>query len=129
MRSLTVADVVFIHDDLVARYGGVGGIRDNGLLESAVFRCQATFGGDDLYPTVFDKAAALFHAIIFDHPFVDGNKRTAIGSAAIFLDLNGWVLVASKEDLVAFPLLTEKERPGLDLIAEWFRAHAVKKSR
>lgn len=122
----TLAEVVFAHDDLIAKFGGSLGIRDDGLLESAVFRCQATFGGADLYQTIFDKAAAIFHSIIFDHPFIDGNKRTAVTSATILLERNGWRLIASQDEVVAFPLAVEKTRPEIAEIAAWLRKHSRK---
>lgn len=120
----TLAEVVFAHDSLIAKFGGSLGIRDDGLLESAVFRCQATFGGADLYQTIFDKAAAILHSVLFDHPFVDGNKRTAVTSAATLLEKNGWKLTASQDELVAFPLAVEKTRPEISEIASWLRKHS-----
>ncbi len=126
MHYLTLDEVIFLHDDFILTYGGSSGIRDFGLLESAIFRSQASFGGTDLYPTIFDKAAALLHGILFNHPFVDGNKRTAIGAAAAFLAKNGWSLKAKLEEVVAFPLAIEKTRPDIDTIALWLKEHSKK---
>lgn len=122
----TLSEVIFAHDDLIGKYGGALGIRDDGLLESAVFRCQATFGGVDLYRTIFEKAAAILHSVIFDHPFVDGNKRTAVTSAAMVLEKNGWRLVASQDELMSFPLAVEKARPEISEIADWLKRHSQK---
>lgn len=126
MRHISLDDVIFIHDDMIRTYGGSLGVRDFRLLESAVFRGQASFGGKDLYPTIFDKAAAMLHSILFNHPFVDGNKRTAIGSAAAFLAKNAWSLNVTLEELVAFPLAVEKTRPDIETIAAWLKEHAKK---
>lgn len=127
IKYLTVNEVVSIHDHFVKKYGGALGIRDDGLLESAVFRCQASFGGNDLYETIFDKAAAIFHSMIFDHPFVDGNKRAAIMSASSFLVRNGYNFAATDKELCGFPLIVEKTRPEISQIAKWFKKHCKKK--
>lgn len=129
MRGVTyiTLDVVLaIHDDMIARYGGSFGIRDLGLIQSAIARPQASFGGEDLYPTIIDKAAALFHSLIFNHPFVDGNKRTAIGTTARFLHINGYELVATKGEVVDFPLRVENKHLSTEEIASWLSKHALK---
>lgn len=124
---LSVDEVLKVHDSLIVRFGGRGGVRDDNLLESAVFRNQASFGGSDLYETIFDKAAAMFHSIIFDHPFVDGNKRSAITCASTFLITNGWDFLASLDELVAFPLAVEQTRPEILEVANWFKKHCQKR--
>ncbi|HUM70888.1 MAG TPA: type II toxin-antitoxin system death-on-curing family toxin, partial [Chloroflexota bacterium] len=86
---LTAQQVLFIHARLIATTGGEHGVRDIGLLESAVARPQATFDGVELYPDLFHKAAALMESLAQNHPFVDGNKRTAITATAMFLRRNG----------------------------------------
>lgn len=126
MNYLSVSDVILIHDTYVKMFGGRLGTRDDNLLDSAVFRCQTSFGGEDLYPTVFEKAAALFHSLIFDHPFVDGNKRTALFSADRFLFLNGYEFIASNNDAEKFPLFVEQTRPEISEIASWFKKHCKK---
>lgn len=85
MNYLTTAQVLFIHARLVAETGGTPGIRDLGLLEAAVARPQAPFDGEDLYPDLATKAAALMASLVGNHPFVDGSKRAGITDAAIFL--------------------------------------------
>jgi death-on-curing protein len=116
---ITLDTVLAIHDDLVTKYGGSHGIRDLGLIQSAIARPQSSFGGDDLYPNVFDKAAALFHSLMFNHAFIDGNKRTTIVSASRFLSLNGFELDVSQEDFVAFPLLVENKHLSIEKISKW----------
>ena len=99
------------------------------LLESAVFRPQASFGGKDLYPTVFDKAASLFYGILFNHPFVDGNKRSALGCTAAFLAKNDYHFTATIEEMVAFPLAVEKMRPDQAEIAQWLKEHTKRRKK
>jgi death-on-curing protein len=86
---LNVDDVEEIHAESLARFGGSHGIRDRALLESAVATPQAGFGDEYLHPTLFDMAAAYAFHIAQNQPFVDGNKRAALGAALVFLDLNG----------------------------------------
>ncbi len=125
-KYLTVNEIVSIHDHYVKKFGGSLGIRDDGLLESAVFRCQTSFGGNDLYETIFDKAAAIFHSMIFDHPFIDGNKRAAIMSAISLLVRNSHDFKATDEEIEDFPLVAEKTRPEISEIASWFKKHSKK---
>lgn len=127
-KYLAVNEVVAIHNHYVKKFGGALGIRDDGLLESAVFRCQTSYDGNDLYATIFDKAAAIFHSTIFDHPFVDGNKRTAIMSAISLLVRNGHTFKVTDDELAAFPLAVEKTRPEISEIASWFKKHSKKNS-
>lgn len=86
---LTLAEVLAIHQDQIERYGGTHGVRDMGLLESAVAMPQATFGGTYLHDSLFEKAAAYAYHIAENQPFLDGNKRAALASALLFLDMNG----------------------------------------
>ncbi len=86
MRYLSAEQVLFIHARVIDETGGAHDVRDIGLLQSAVARPKATFGGKDLYADVLSKAAALVESLARNHPFVDGNKRTAIISTGIFLE-------------------------------------------
>jgi death-on-curing protein len=86
---LSVVEVLFLHEEQLARYGGGTGIRDIGLLESAVAQPQATFGSEYLHADLFQMAAAYAFHIAQNQPFVDGNKRTGLVAALVFLDLNG----------------------------------------
>jgi len=81
-----------IHEIIIAETGGLPGLREAGLLHAAVARPFATFSGQDLYPTDFDKAAALFHSLIKSHPFLDGTKRTAFSATLYFLEQYGYSL-------------------------------------
>ena len=89
IRFLGVDEVVQLHEDQIRRYGGASGLRDISLLQSAVAQPAATFEGRDLHPDLIDKAAAYAFHLCCDHPFVDDNKRVALASALVFLDLNG----------------------------------------
>jgi death-on-curing protein len=96
---LTLDEVLAIHADQIRRYGGRTGLRDLGLLQSAVGMPETTFEGEFLHGTVFEKAGAYLFYIARNHPFVDGNKRTALMCALVFLGLNGWRLEAGSEAL------------------------------
>lgn len=126
MRYLTVADVLLLHSLVIDSFGGSHGLRDLSLLESAVGRPQATFGKEDLYPTLFLKAAALVHSLLLNHQFVDGNKRTAMFSAMEFIELNGYEFVAMQEDVVTSALWIENDKPEIEEIAEWLEKHSKK---
>ena len=125
MRYLTVEQVLFLHARLVEETGGSHGIRDISLLQSAVARPQATFEGEELYPEVFAKAAALMHSLVGNHGFVDGNKRTGIAAAVLFLKINGWSVRASNSELEALAL--QAGRGELDVVdaAAWLREHST----
>ncbi len=86
---LTLAEVVEIHSDQIRRYGGQDGLRDRNLLESAVAQPEAFFGGEWLHPDLCSMAAAYAYHLCQNHCFVDGNKRTALACALVFLEMNG----------------------------------------
>ena len=88
-RFLTLSETLLVLQDQLRRYGGDYGIRDLGLLSSAIAMPQASYAGSYLHQTLFDQAAAYAFHICQNHPFVDGNKRVALASALVFLDLNG----------------------------------------
>jgi len=121
MNYLTAEQVLFIHARLIEETGGVHGVLDLGLLQSAVARPKATFDKQDLYPDLFLKAATLLESLIGDHAFVDGNKRTAITSAGLFLHLNGYRLKASNQQLEDFTLECAQHLVSLDQMALWLK--------
>jgi death on curing protein len=120
-QYLTPEQVLFLHSRLVAETGGGQGIRDLGMLLSALGRPQATFDDKELYPDIFSKAAALMDSLVRNHPFVDGNKRTAITAAALFLRFNGYRLVVENAEMVRFTLACAQSQLTLDEIIGWFR--------
>ncbi len=89
MRYLNLVEVLDLHRQIIEQSKGAMGIRDLGALESALAQPRMTFAGEDLYPTIVDKASALGFSIVMNHPFVDGNKRTGHAAMETFLILNG----------------------------------------
>ena len=122
-QFLTPEQVLFLHSRLIAETGGSHGIRDLGMFLSALGRPQATFDEKDLYPDLFSKTAALMDSLVRNHPFVDGNKRTAITSAALFLRINGHRLVVENDELVRFTLACAQSQLSLAVITEWFKRY------
>jgi death-on-curing protein len=115
---LTLDDVLLIHDGQLKAYGGIHGIRDQGLLESAVMMPQASFGGEYLHRNLFEMAAAYAFHIAENQPFLDGNKRTALVSALVFLDINGFVILDEDRRLYdAMIAIADKRRDKFDLAA------------
>jgi death-on-curing protein len=123
VEYLTVNEVLLLHARLIQRTGGGRGLRDAGLLESAVARPLATFDGADLYPDLWTKAAALMHWLALNHPFVDGNKRIALTATGLFLELNGYRLSATNEQAVEFALRVIAGELDVGAIAVWLRTH------
>ena len=116
---LTLADVLAIHQDQVERYGGAHGVRDPGLLEAALFRPQTGY-----YADLVEEAAALWESLAQNHPFIDGNKRTAFASTYTFLAINGAVLEADAGDTFRFISgLYETGTFRFEALAAWLRAH------
>ncbi len=128
MKYLSPEQILAIHDQMIRRFGGSFGLRDMGLFLAAVSRPQATFGGQDLYPTVFEKAAALLQSLLKNHAFVDGNKRTALSAAGIFLRMNGWELINQHDEEVEFAVQVDNEHLSLEDIALWLKKF-VRKSK
>ncbi|HSG45789.1 MAG TPA: type II toxin-antitoxin system death-on-curing family toxin [Anaerolineales bacterium] len=116
---LSAEQILFIHTRLIKETGGDRGIRDLGLLRSATARPQATFDQTDLYPDIFFKAAALFESLVNNHPFVDGNKRTGIVSAVLFLQINGYSFQTSQEEMVSFTLSVAQGTETIESISSW----------
>ncbi|MFM9265654.1 type II toxin-antitoxin system death-on-curing family toxin [Tychonema sp. BBK16] len=91
-KFISLEEVLELHDDQISSFGGTPGVRDEGLLESALAQPQATFGGEYLHPTIAAQAAAYLYHIAMNHPFIDGNKRSAFAVTDTFLRLNGFSL-------------------------------------
>ena len=126
IQYLSAEQILFIHARLIEETGGESGIRELGLLRSASSRAQATFDQQDLYPTIFSKAAALLESLVNNHPFVDGNKRTGITATILFLQINGVQFNASQESLVTFVLSVAQGLETLESIAIWLKTHTNK---
>ena len=114
---LTIEDVLEIHALQIARYGGADGVRDQDLLESAIAQPQATFGGEFVHDGLFAMAAAYLFHIVCNHPFLDGNKRTGLLSALVFLDLNYITIERESEALYDLTMAVAEGRADKEEIA------------
>lgn len=99
MNYLTAEQVLFLHSRITSETGGSHGMVRLALLESAIGRPMATFGGRELYGDLFTKAAILMNSLVRNHPFIDGNKRTAVAAAALLVRRNGFRVVMSSAEL------------------------------
>jgi death-on-curing protein len=121
VEYLAVGQALALHEQQLQRYGGATGLRDRGALESALARPTATFGGEDLYPDIADKAAALMHSLALNHPFVDGNKRIAAFAAIVFVESNRHECLASPDELVETTISVAEGKMAVEALAIWFR--------
>ena len=126
MKYLTVEEVLYIHFHAIDRFGGLHGVRDIGVLESAVLRCQTTIFGQDAYPTLLEQAAAMLHSLVLNHPFHDGNKRTAFAAMGLFLHLNGFTLTGVHQEIENFVVRIVEEHLSVESIADWLTNHTRK---
>ena len=110
-------DCLGFHEQLLARFGGLQGIRDEGLLESALNRPQQLFHYGE--PSHFELAASYAFGIVKNHPFLDGNKRSGLMAAALFLEINGWVFHATEEESVLETLALAAGETGPEDYAAW----------
>ena len=124
MKYLYPKQILYLHRAILEQSGGSAGLRDEGLLESAVYRPQASFGGQDLYPDLFTKAAALGHSLVNNHPFVDGNKRVGFEAMRLMLRLNGYDIHAAVDEKLHFALAIAKSEHTEQAIAEWLKQHS-----
>lgn len=129
MRYLTFAEVLELHRRVVAETGGATALRDLGALESATAQPRASFDGNDLYPSLEEKAAALAFSLIQNHPFVDGNKRAGHAALETFLVLNGKELNADADESERIILAVASGTCGRDGFLEWIRSHMVSLER
>ncbi len=118
---LELDHVLRTHLSLIERYGGEEGLRDIGLLQSAIAQPQASFGGELLHLDLFEMAAAYLFHLVQNHPFIDGNKRTGSAAAIIFLKLNSVEIEADEDALVDLTLRVASGQAGKPDIAAFFR--------
>jgi len=118
---LSVQQLLRLHEIQLRAFGGSAGLRDRGGLEAAAARPQMTFGGDDLYPDLAAKAAALMHSLVMNHPFVDGNKRVGAMAAELFLAANGHELEADDEALADLTLAIARGEVPAEALTVWIR--------
>ena len=121
---LTMAEILAMHEDQVARYGGLEGVRDQGLLESALYRPQTGY-----YADLIEEAAALWESLAQNHPFIDGNKRTSFAATYTFLAINGMHLTADAEETFTFVSgLYERGEVDFDHLLPWLRRNVSQRS-
>jgi death-on-curing protein len=121
MDFLEIEDILTIHANQVNLYGGEHGVRDMGLLESAAAQARAGFGGKFLHADIFDMAAAYLFHLVQNHPFIDGNKRTGLIAALVFMDLNGVEIDAPRGGLYELTMSVATGRAGKKEVAEFLR--------
>ena len=126
---ISVSEAILIQDILIEKFGGTRGIRDRGLLESALARPFQTFDNKDLYPTIVKKAAALIESILRNHPFVDGNKRIGYVLMRVFLLDNGFDLISSQDDKYNFVMEIASGSIDYDTICNWITDHIEDRNR
>lgn len=123
MNTLNLEHILEIHALAVDSTGGSSGLRNLGRLEAAIASQTQNVFGEELYSTVFDKAAAIIRGIIADHPFVDGNKRTALLAGLTLLELNGFHFTAQSGEIEDFAVLIATDKLDVPAIAKWIRDH------
>lgn len=128
MRYLSLPETLELHRRVVERTGGARGVRDLGALESALAQPRMTFGDQELYPTIVEKASALGFSLIKNHPFVDGNKRIGHAAAEVFLLLNGFEIVASVDEQERIVMRLAASEIGREEFTAWLRANIVEKA-
>ncbi len=125
IRYLSLIEILDLHRRIIEISGGAIGIRDLGMLESAIAQPHMTFGGEELYPSLLDKAAALGFSLIMNHPFVDGNKRIGHAAMETFLVLNGLEISASVDEQEQIILALASGDLEREQFVEWLKQHVV----
>ncbi|MGH9364044.1 MAG: type II toxin-antitoxin system death-on-curing family toxin [Thermoanaerobaculia bacterium] len=123
---LSVQQIEEIHASQIASYGGRAGLRDRGALEAAVARPAMTFGGEDLYPDIPAKAAALMHSLVMNHPYVDGNKRLGAHAGIVFLEINGLLATFTPKELEQVTMATARGELDAERLAIWLRQRSTR---
>jgi len=125
MKYLTLFQILELHREIIEQSGGASGVRDFGALESALAQPEMTFGGEDLYPGLIEKAAALAFSLCMNHPFVDGNKRIAHAAMEIFLVLNGFEISAPVDEQEKLFLDLARGHLSRENLVEWLDKKVV----
>ena len=123
MIRLTTKQVISIHSSLIEATGGTDGVRDMGMLESALEAPFQTFDGKDLYPALIQKAARLGHSLVSNHPFVDGNKRIGIHTMLVFLAVNGIEIECTQKELIDVGLSLADGTMDAEKLLIWLSSH------
>ena len=127
MRYLRLHEVLQLYRRIIEQSGGSMGVRDLNALESALAQPRMTFGGEDLYASVIEKAAALAFSLIQNHPFLDGNKRIGHAAMETFLVLNDFEISASPDEQEKVVLQVAAGKLGREKFTAWLRSHVVKR--
>ena len=123
MKKLTKEQILLLQQDLIEQTGGTAGLRDEGLLESALFTPFQSFDGNDMFPSLQQKAARLGFGLIQNHPFVDGNKRIGAHAMLVFLALNGVELVYTQQELSGMILDVAAGKQSFEDMVVWIQQH------
>lgn len=123
---ISIAEVVYIHSVLIERFGGASGLRDLGLLESALARPFQTFDGNELYEDPIQKAAAFIESLLVNHPFLDGNKRIGYVIMRLYLMEMGFDIHASQDEKYEFVIQIASGQLKFAEITQWIRQHTHK---
>ena len=123
MRSVSIAEILETYQRIMQQSGGLVAIRDFGALESALAQPYMTFGGNELYPSLAEKAAVLGFSLMQNHPFADGNKRTGHAAMAMFLAINGYKIDASIDEQTEIILSVASGKLSRDGFTEWLSNH------
>ncbi len=126
IRFLTLVEVVELHRQIIEQSGGALGIRDLGALESAMAQPRMTFGGEDLYPTLVDKAAVIGFSLVMNHPFIDGNKRIGHAVMEVFLVMNGWEIDAAVDEQEVIILSLASGELEREAFTQWLENHVIR---
>ncbi len=127
MRYLSLNEVLDIYAKIMNQSGGAIGIRDIGAFESAIAQPRMSFGGNDLYPTIVEKAGALCFSLVMNHPFLDGNKRIGHAAMEIFLVLNGYEIESTVDEQESIILNLASGKIERTEFNEWLKLHIKKK--
>lgn len=123
MRRLSKRQILLLHDQLLSQSGGSPGLRDDGLLESALNAPFQSFGDTDAYPSLPQKAARLCYGLVKNHPFLDGNKRIGAHAMLVFLAINGTELIYTQEELSSVILAVASGEKGYEELLRWLVDH------
>ena len=123
IRYLVLIEVIELHRQIIEQSGGALGIRDLGALESALAQPYMTFGGEELYPKLVDKASAIGFSLVMNHPFIDGNKRIGHAAMEVFLVMNGVEIDASVDEQESIFLSLASGKINREEFTDWLKSH------
>ncbi|MSS89527.1 type II toxin-antitoxin system death-on-curing family toxin [Eisenbergiella tayi] len=119
MINLTIDEITYLHEKLIQKTGDISGIRDIGMLESAVYSAKQSFGDEEVYPIPIERAARLAYYVITNHLFMDGNKRTGMSVMLMTLKLNHIEIEYTQQELICLGLSVADRSNGYGVILKW----------